>query len=107
MATWKWQNMIAGFYKDFHPLIEKSEDISRQEVSQARLIGQDPAKTYQFTPVLAAGPMLQRGETDSEDKPDFAPLPKGTTIDTVTLEQALTAFQLPPISRPNRRQPGY
>ena len=39
--------------------------------------------------------MLQRGETDSEDKPDFAPLPKGTTIDTVTLEQALTAFQLP------------
>jgi len=92
----KWQNMIAGFYKDFHPLIEKSEDISRQEVSQARLIGQDPGKDL---PIYARfgryGPMLQRGETDSEDKPDFAPLPKGTTIDTVTLEQALTAFQLP------------
>ena len=88
--------MIAGFYKDFHPLIEKSEDISRQEVSQARLIGQDPGKDL---PIYARfgryGPMLQRGETDSEDKPDFAPLPKGTTIDTVTLEQALTAFQLP------------
>jgi DNA topoisomerase-1 len=91
-----WQKMIGNFYKDFHPLVEKSEAISRQEVSQARLVGEDPKKNL---PIYARfgryGPMLQRGETDSEDKPDFAPLPKGTTIDTVTLEQALTAFQLP------------
>jgi DNA topoisomerase-1 len=91
-----WNTMISAFYKDFHPLIEKSEDISRQEVSQAREIGKDP-KTGQ--PILARfgryGPMLQRGETESEDKPDFAPLPKDATIDTVTLEQALEAFKLP------------
>ena len=91
-----WQKMIANFYKDFHPLVEKSETISRQEVSQARLVGEDPKKNL---PIYARfgryGPMLQRGETDSDDKPDFAPLPKGATIDTVTLEQALTAFQLP------------
>jgi DNA topoisomerase-1 len=91
-----WQQMIAGFYKDFHPLVKKTEDVSREEVSQARDVGRDP-KTGQ--PILARfgryGPMLQRGETESEEKPDFAPLPKGTTIDTVTLEQALVAFQLP------------
>jgi DNA topoisomerase-1 len=91
-----WNKMIADFYKDFHPLVEKSEDISREEVSQAREIGVDPKSGK---PILARfgryGPMLQRGETESEDKPDFAPLPKGATIDTITLEQALEALKLP------------
>ena len=91
-----WQQMIADFYKGFHPLIGEAEGVSREEVSQAREVGRDP-KTDQ--PILARfgryGPMLQRGETESEQKPDFAPLPKDTTIDTVTLEQALEAFKLP------------
>jgi len=91
-----WEKMIGDFYKDFHPLVEQSEDISREEVSQARLIGNDPKSGK---PILARfgryGPMLQRGETESEDKPDFAPLPKETTIDTITLEQALEALKLP------------
>jgi len=40
--------------------------------------------------------MLQRGETENTDnKPDFAPLPSGTTIEDVTLEQALEMFKLP------------
>lgn len=91
-----WTKMIAEFYKDFHPLVVSSEDISRAEVSQAREIGKDPKSGK---PIMARfgryGPMLQRGETESEEKPDFAPLPKNATIDTVTLEQALEAFKLP------------
>jgi DNA topoisomerase-1 len=91
-----WNKMIAEFYGTFHERVVAAEDISREEVSQAREVGKDP-KTGQ--PILARfgryGPMLQRGETESEDKPDFAPLPKGATIDTVTLEQALEAFKLP------------
>lgn len=91
-----WTKMMANFYKDFHPLIEESEGISRQEVSQARVLGNDP-KTKK--PVMARfgryGPMLQRGETEDEEKPAFAPLPANTTIDTVTLEQALEMFKLP------------
>jgi DNA topoisomerase-1 len=93
----QWSTMISDFYKDFHPLVENSADISRQEVSQARLIGNDPKSGL---PIYARfgryGPMLQRGEVEDESKkPDFAPLPKDTTIDTVTLEQALVSFQLP------------
>ena len=91
-----WQKMITLFYKDFHPLIKKSEEASREEVSQARELGTDP-KTGK--PVLARfgryGPMLQRGETDSEEKPHFAPLPEGATLEDVTLEQALKMFELP------------
>jgi DNA topoisomerase-1 len=91
-----WHKMISKFYKDFHPLIENAGGISREEVSQAKELGKDP-KTGK--PIIARfgryGPMLQRGETESEEKPDFAPLPAGTTLETVTLEQALGMFGLP------------
>lgn len=92
-----WEKMIAKFYKDFHPLVEKSADISRQEVSQARELGKDPKSGE---PIFARfgryGPMLQKGDTADEDKkPAFAPMPAETTIDTVTLDQALEMFKLP------------
>jgi DNA topoisomerase-1 len=92
-----WEQMIDDFYKAFHPLVEQSAEISRQEVSQARELGTDPKSGE---PVFARfgryGPMLQRGDTaDEAKKPAFAPMPKNTTIDTVTLEQALEMFKLP------------
>ncbi len=92
----QWNRMIADFYQEFHPLIENTQDVSRHEVSQARLIGNDPENNQ---PIYARfgryGPMLQRGETTEKDKPDFAPMPEGTSIDSITLDQALTMFQLP------------
>jgi DNA topoisomerase-1 len=91
-----WTKALAAFYKDFHPLVEKSADISRQEVSQARLIGNDPKNNRPiYSRFGRYGPMLQRGEAEDDTKPDFAPLPTGTTIDTVNLEQALEMFKLP------------
>lgn len=91
-----WTDMIGDFYKDFHPLVEASEGISREESTQTRHLGADPKSGK---PIMARygrfGPMLQRGETESEEKPDFAPLPADTTLDTVTLEQALEMFKLP------------
>ena len=92
----QWQKVIEEFYRDFHPLIGKSEEATRAEVSQARELGTDP-KTGK--PIFARfgryGPMLQRGETESEDKPAFAPMPAGASLDDVTLEQALKMFELP------------
>ncbi len=92
----QWSAMLKAFYKDFHPLIKDSESVSRQETSQARLLGLDPKSTK---PIIARygrfGPMLQRGETESDEKPDFAPLPEGVDLEKVTLEQALEMFKLP------------
>lgn len=92
----QWQAMIKSFYDGFHPLVEKSADVSRQETSQARALGDDP-KTGK--PVIARygryGAMLQMGATESEDKPRFAPLPANTTLEEVTFEQALEMFKLP------------
>lgn len=93
----QWKSMISNFYKDFHPLIEQSADISRQEVSQARELGLDPnTKEPIYARFGRYGPMLQRGDTtDESKKPAFAPMPSNTTIDTVTLEQALVMLKLP------------
>lgn len=92
-----WNQMIANFYKEFHPLIESSEEISRNEVSQARELGVDPKDNLKvFARFGRYGPMLLKGDTeDTENKPIFAPMPAGSTIETVTLEQALEMFKLP------------
>lgn len=92
-----WEKMIGDFYSGFHHLVEQSADVSREEVSQARELGSDPKSGE---PIVARygryGPMLQKGDiTDETKKPDFAPLPADTTLDTVTLEQALEMFKLP------------
>lgn len=91
-----WNKMIGEFYKDFRPLIDAAGGISRAEVSQARELGIDPKTKL---PILARfgryGPMLQRGSTESEDKPTFAPMPAGVGLEEVTLEQALEMFKLP------------
>lgn len=90
--------MLENFYTPFHKLIEASGGIDRSTVGEAREIGTDPKSGK---PILARfgrfGPMLQLGNPPkgSDEKPQFAPMPKGTRIDNVTLEQALTAFTLP------------
>lgn len=92
----QWEKMITTFYQDFHPLVSEANDASRKEVSQARLVGHDP-KTNQ--PIYARfgryGPVLQRGEVEGEEKPDFAPMPSGAKMESVTLEEALAMFKLP------------
>lgn len=97
----EWRTMLKNFYSHFHPLIEKSQTVSRSETLQVRKLGKDPKSGE---PVIARygrfGPVLQMGETaKSKDKnapkPRFAPLPEGTDLDSVNLEQALPMFNLP------------
>lgn len=89
--------MLEKFYAPFHALIEQSGNIDRRTVGANREVGIDPKSGK---PIIARfgrfGPMLQLGSSDDKaDKPQFAPLPKGAKIETVTLEQALRAFELP------------
>lgn len=96
-----WQDMLKQFYSHFRPLVEKSEQVSRAEATGARSLGRDPASGR---PVLVRygryGPVLQLGEASKEkssktDKPRFAPLPPDTTLENITLKQALPMFELP------------
>jgi DNA topoisomerase I len=89
-------SVLREFYTPFRKLVDSSADISRAEATQARHLGNDP-KTNQ--PIYARfgrfGPMLQMGEQSDDPKPQFAPLPTGKKIETVTLEEALEMFKLP------------
>ena len=96
-----WQQVIAAFYETFHPLISRSQQVSRAEAVKARELGEHPASGK---PVIVRygrfGPVLQLGQSpDPKDKtaqkPQFAPLPSGATMDDVTLEAALPMFELP------------
>lgn len=88
--------VLKQFYGPFHKLVEASADVSRAEVAQARMLGVDPNTKKPITARFGRyGPMLQRGDADDEDKPTFAPLPAGTKLSNVTLEQALEMFKLP------------
>jgi DNA topoisomerase-1 len=88
--------MLQSFYEPFHKLIEQSGGIDRSKVGANREVGTDPKSGK---PIFARfgrfGPMLQLGSQDDTDKPQFAPLPRGAKIETVTLEQAIEAFKLP------------
>src|SRR5690606_16620380 len=88
--------ILKAFYTPFLELIEKSGGIERSTVGNSREVGIDP-KTKK--PIIARfgrfGPMLQLGSTEDEEKPQFAPMPRGAKIETVSLEQALEAFKLP------------
>lgn len=92
----EWNKMIDGFYKPFHENVNLTEKEAKR-VTGERLLGEEP-KTGE--PVIARmgrfGPMVQIGKTDEEDKkPRFASLRSGQSIETITLEEALTLFQLP------------
>jgi DNA topoisomerase-1 len=89
-------SMLKEFYTPFHKLIENSGGIKRSEVAQAREVGKDPKTGLTIYARFGRyGPMLQKGEQESEEKPTFAPLPAGSKLETVTLEQALEMFKLP------------
>jgi len=62
-----------------------------------RLLGTDPKTDKKIYARFARyGAVVQLGETtDKEDKPKYAGLLKGMTIDNITLEQAVELFKLP------------
>ena len=70
--------MLKNFYTPFHELIEKSGGIDRSTVGANREVGVEPKSGK---PIFARfgrfGPMLQLGSQENEEKPEFAPLPKG------------------------------
>ncbi|MBQ8423524.1 MAG: type I DNA topoisomerase [Coprobacter sp.] len=91
-----WNNVIDDFYKMFHPVVQ--EAITRrleQKVGERRL-GIDP-KTGRPVSVKIGrfGPLVQIGIPEEHEKPLFASLQKGQSINSITLEEALKLFELP------------
>ncbi len=91
-----WENMIDSFYGKFHPMVEKTETLSRAEASTSRELGIDPesGKTV-YARLGKFGPIIQIGENDENNKPRYASLRKGQFLESINLEEALDLFKLP------------
>lgn len=90
-----WTEMIDKFYKPFHIVVNETAEVSEKAKGE-KILGEDP-KTGK--PVMVKigryGPIAQIGEATDEEKPKFASLLKGQSIETISLEQALDLFKLP------------
>lgn len=91
----KWNKMIDDFYKPFHSTVEDAMENS-QRANAERILGVDPktGKTI-LVRIGRFGPLAQIGDSEGEEKPQFANLQKGQLIETITLEEALKLFELP------------
>lgn len=93
----QWQDVIGKFYKGFHPDVEKAQVFEKGSARVGtRELGIDPDSGL---PVIASmgrfGSMVQIGTTEQVEKPRYASLQVGQTLESITLEQALDLFKLP------------
>lgn len=90
----QWNEMIEEFYEPFKKDVDNTIE-NAERVKGERLLGTDPESGK---PVIARmaryGPIIQIGSVDEEEKPKFAKVPTGQSIETITFDEALTLFKL-------------
>ena len=90
-----WNDVIKEFYFPFHQQIDQTTKTS-EKVSGEKLLGKDPESGKNvYVKIGKFGPIVQLGDTESEEKPRFAGLLKGQSIETITFDDAMELFKLP------------
>lgn len=91
----KWNKMIETFYKTFHSnVVDTLENADR--ASGERELGKDPKTGKKLIVRIGRfGPMAQIGDSEAEEKPQFASLLPTQNLETITFEEALDLFKLP------------
>ena len=90
-----WTEMLADFYSRFHPIVENVEKNTGRETGE-RVLGTDPKSGRPLSVRLGRyGAMAQIGNPDDAEKPIYASLLSGMSIETITFEEALKLFELP------------
>jgi len=92
-----WVPLMESFWKPFKDRVtEKQDSVSRDDAKSARVLGADPKSGKPLSVRLGRfGPHAQIGTRDDEEKPVFAGLRPGQSLETITLEEALELFKLP------------
>lgn len=93
-----WIKLLHNFYDPFHDQIVQTLQTADRP-SKERILGKDPVsgKTM-LTRLSRKGPVIQIGtpeELGDEEKPKYAGLKPGQSIETITFEEALKLFELP------------
>lgn len=91
----EWTQMVSKFYKPFHKSVEDTIE-NADRASGERILGVDPKSGNQvLVRVGRYGPMAQIGSQDEDAKPQYAKLLATQSIETISLEEALSLFDLP------------
>ena len=93
----EWTDMIRNFYQPFHKGVENTIETADKATGE-RDLGVHPENGKKVSVRIGRfGPFVQVGESEDKEteKPLYASLRAGQSIETITLEQALELFKLP------------
>lgn len=92
-----WIPPLREFWEPFIKRVkEKEETVSRKDAKLTRVLGVDPKSNREVSVRLGRyGPHAQIGTVEEEQKPQFAGLRPGQSLETIALEEALELFRLP------------
>jgi len=92
-----WVPPLREFWEPFIARVkEKEESVSRKDAKLTRVLGIDPKSNREVSVRLGRfGPHAQIGTVEEEEKPVFAGLRPGQSLETISLEEALELFKLP------------
>ncbi len=91
-----WAEHISKFYKEFDPKIDNIIHTKNEYKVGERVLGNDPASGKPVSVKIGRfGPIVQIGSASDEEKPRFAQMKPGQTLETITLDEALELFSLP------------
>ncbi len=92
----QWKSVISTFYDKFSPAVNSAMTLKNEHKVGERVLGTDPISGKPVSVKIGRyGPIVQIGSAEDEDKPRFAQMKKGQTIETITLDEALELFRLP------------
>ena len=92
----QWKSVISTFYDKFNPAVNNAMTLKNEHKVGERILGNDPISGKPVSVKIGRyGPIVQIGSAEDEDKPRFAQMKKGQTIETITMEEALELFRLP------------
>ncbi|MBZ5856253.1 type I DNA topoisomerase [Flavihumibacter profundi] len=97
VATGKmqWHKMIDAFYNPFKKDVDKTIETA-ERIRGERELGIDAITGKKVVARMGRyGPMVQIGDVNDEEKPRFAKLKSGQSIETISYDEAMELFKLP------------
>ena len=90
----QWNEMLEEFYGPFKKDVDNTIE-NAERVKGERVLGNDPETGKPVVARMARyGPIIQIGSAEEEEKPRFAKVPTGQSIETITFEEAMGLFKL-------------